>query len=116
MRIHRMQVSFGKLQGEVLELRDGLNILQAPNEAGKSTWCAFLLEMFYGIDTSERNRTGFIADKNRYAPWNGAPDGGIFHGSVSGKCLGRGCGRSALSERGGAGGPGGSRQDPGAGG
>ncbi len=76
MRIHRMQASFGKLQGEVLELRDGLNILQAPNEAGKSTWCAFLLAMFYGIDTRERNRTGFIADKNRYAPWNGAPMGG----------------------------------------
>ena len=38
-----MTATFGKLQGQTLELRDGLNILEAPNETGKSTWCAFLL-------------------------------------------------------------------------
>lgn len=70
--IHRMTASFGKLQGETLELKDGLNILQAPNETGKSTWCAFLLSMFYGINSRERDRAGFIADKNRYAPWTGS--------------------------------------------
>lgn len=67
-----MTASFGKLQGETLELKDGLNILQAPNETGKSTWCAFLLSMFYGINSRERDRAGFIADKNRYAPWTGS--------------------------------------------
>ncbi|HJB30606.1 MAG TPA: AAA family ATPase [Candidatus Oscillibacter excrementavium] len=72
MRIHRMTATFGKLQGRTLELRDGLNILQAPNETGKSTWCAFLLSILYGINSRERDRTGFIADKNRYAPWSGA--------------------------------------------
>lgn len=70
--IHRMTASFGKLQGETLKLKDGLNILQAPNETGKSTWCAFLLSMFYGINSRERDRVGFIADKNRYAPWTGS--------------------------------------------
>ena len=69
--IHRMTASFGKLQGQTLELKDGLNILQAPNETGKSTWCAFLLAMLYGINSRERDRAGFIADKNRYAPWAG---------------------------------------------
>ena len=67
-----MTATFGKLQGRTLEQRDGLNILQAPNETGKSTWCAFLLSILYGINSRERDRAGFIADKNRYAPWSGA--------------------------------------------
>lgn len=64
-----MTATFGKLQEQTLELQDGLNILQAPNETGKSTWCAFLLSMLYGVNTKER---GLLADKNRYAPWSGA--------------------------------------------
>jgi DNA repair exonuclease SbcCD ATPase subunit len=69
--IHRMTATFGKLQGRTLELNEGLNILQAPNETGKSTWCAFLLSMLYGINSRERERAGFIPDKIRYAPWSG---------------------------------------------
>ena len=72
LRIHRMTATFGRLQARTLELRDGLNILQAPNESGKSTWCAFLLSILYGVNSRERDRTGFIADKNRFAPWSGA--------------------------------------------
>ena len=67
-----MSATFGKLNQEALVLSDGLNILQAPNETGKSTWCAFLLSMLYGINSRERDRAGFIADKNRYTPWSGA--------------------------------------------
>lgn len=67
-----MTATFGKLQGNTLELSPGLNIIEAPNETGKSTWCAFLLSMLYGINSRERDRAGFIADKNRYAPWNGS--------------------------------------------
>ena len=69
--IRRMAASFGKLQNHTLELTDGLNIIQAPNETGKSTWCAFLAAMFYGINSRERDKAGFIAEKNRYAPWAG---------------------------------------------
>ena len=72
MLIHRMTATFGQLQGRTLELRKGLNILQSPNESGKSTWCAFLASMLYGVNSRERDRAGFIADKNRYAPWSGA--------------------------------------------
>lgn len=71
MLIHRMTATFGKLQGHTLELKNGLNIIQAPNETGKSTWSAFLLAMLYGINSRERDRAGAIADKNRYAPWSG---------------------------------------------
>ena len=67
-----MTATFGRLHARTLELRDGLNILQAPNETGKSTWCAFLLSILYGINSRERDRAGFIADKNRFAPWSGA--------------------------------------------
>jgi uncharacterized protein YhaN len=66
-----MAANFGRLEKSVLELREGLNILKAPNESGKSTWCAFLSAMFYGINSRERDRTDFLSDKNRYAPWNG---------------------------------------------
>lgn len=69
--IRRMAASFGKLQNHTLELKEGLNIIQAPNETGKSTWCAFLAAMFYGINSRERDKAGFIAEKNRYAPWAG---------------------------------------------
>ena len=73
MKIKTMTATFGKLQGERLNLEPGLNVITAPNEGGKSTWCAFLKAMFYGIDTRDRDRKGHLADKNRYQPWSGAP-------------------------------------------
>lgn len=69
--IHKMSATFGKLQNQSLELRDGLNIIEAPNETGKSTWCAFLAAMLFGVNSRERDKAGFIADKNRFAPWAG---------------------------------------------
>ena len=77
MLIQRMSAVFGRLRNETLPLQDGLNIIEAPNETGKSTWCAFLTAMLYGINSRERDKAGFIADKNRYAPWDG--------GSMSGR-------------------------------
>ena len=85
MLIHRMSANFGKLQGETLELKEGLNILQAPNETGKSTWCAFLVAMLYGINSRERDRAGFIAEKNRYAPWSGGTMLGRLDCNVDGE-------------------------------
>ena len=61
---------FGRLDRSRLDLSPGLNLLYAPNESGKSTWGAFIRTMLYGLSTRER---GPMADKNRYAPWNGAP-------------------------------------------
>ena len=71
-----MTATFGKLQGRSLELGDGLNLICAPNEGGKSTWCAFWQAMLYGFDTRERDRKGHLAEKNRYQPWSGAPMAG----------------------------------------
>ena len=73
MTINKLTASFGKLENETLEFHDGLNVIHAPNESGKSTWCAFIRAMLYGIDSGERARGGFLPDKQRYAPWSGAP-------------------------------------------
>ncbi len=73
MVIRKLTASFGKLENESLSFRDGLNVIYAPNESGKSTWCAFIQAMLYGIDSSERVRSGYLPDKLRYAPWSGAP-------------------------------------------
>ena len=35
MKIKSMTASFGRLDGEKLELKDGGNIIEAPNESGK---------------------------------------------------------------------------------
>ena len=78
MKIKTMTATFGKLQKQTLELKDGLNIIEAPNESGKSTWCAFLRAMLYGIDTKARDKKGVIAEKNLYQPW----DGGAMEGAV----------------------------------
>ena len=78
MRIVSMTATFGKLDGETLDLRSGLNILSAPNEWGKSTWCAFLTAMLYGIDTRERTRGDILADKEKYLPWSGKPMSGTL--------------------------------------
>lgn len=76
MRILSMTATFGKLDHQTLTLKPGLNIIQAPNEWGKSTWCAFLAAMLYGIDTSQRTTQTALADKEHYAPWSGLPMSG----------------------------------------
>ncbi len=76
MRIYSMTATFGKLEHETLTLKSGVNIIEAPNEWGKSTWCAFLVNMLYGLDTRARTTKTELADKERYAPWSGAPMSG----------------------------------------
>ena len=73
MKIYSMTATFGKLERQTLTLQPGLNIIEAPNEWGKSTWSAFIVAMLYGIDTKARTTQSALADKERYAPWSGAP-------------------------------------------
>lgn len=76
MILYSMTATFGKLSHQTLTLEPGLNIIEAPNEWGKSTWCAFLTAMLYGVDTSARSTKTALADKERYAPWSGEPMSG----------------------------------------
>lgn len=69
MQIKQLAATFGRLENETLSLLPGLNVIEAPNEGGKSTWTAFLRVMLYGLNTRDRSPN---ADKRRYMPWSGS--------------------------------------------
>lgn len=76
MKIYSMTATFGKLDHETLTLKPGLNVIHAPNEWGKSTWCAFLVAMLYGLETRTHSTKTVLSDKEHYTPWSGAPISG----------------------------------------
>ena len=82
MEIKRLTATFGRLENETLRLEPGLNIIEAPNEGGKSTWTAFLRVMLYGLNTRDRSPN---ADKRRYLPWSGSAMQGALEAET---CLG----------------------------
>ena len=50
MNIKEIRIdNFGKLSGVQIELRQGINLVYAPNEGGKSTLHAFIRGMFFGM-------------------------------------------------------------------
>ena len=79
MEIKRLAATFGKLEQEQLELSPGLNLIEAPNESGKSTWTAFLRVMLYGLNTRDRSPN---ADKRRYLPWSGSAMEGVLEAAT----------------------------------
>ena len=78
MKLLKLTATFGCLENETLEFGPGMTVIGAPNGSGKSTWCAFLRTMLYGLDTRQRDRKDAPADKNRYRPWSGAPMEGLL--------------------------------------
>ncbi|MBQ2997095.1 MAG: hypothetical protein IJO88_06285 [Oscillospiraceae bacterium] len=86
MVIRKMTATFGCLDGAVLELRDGVNMLRLPNEGGKSTWAAFLCAMFYGLDPTRAGK-GRLSGKERYLPWNGKPMEGTLELELQGRTI-----------------------------
>lgn len=87
MIIKRLSASFGGLQNARLNLESGLNIIDAPNERGKSTWCAFIRAMLYGINTAEREKEGFLPEKTKYKPWSGAAMEGAMEVEAGGRII-----------------------------
>ena len=85
MKIYSMTATFGKLEHQTISFEEGLNVIHAPNEWGKSTWCAFMVAMLYGIATSKRTTTTTLADKERYAPWSGQPMSGVMNLNWNGR-------------------------------
>jgi len=50
MRLLRVEIeAFGKLQDQLLLFGEGLNLIEGPNESGKSTLLAFIRFMLYGF-------------------------------------------------------------------
>ena len=84
MKLTRLTATFGVLNNQTLTLSSGLHLIYAPNESGKTTWCAFLRSMLYGLPTRDRRPA---ADKNRYAPWSGAAMEGAIDLTANGEAL-----------------------------
>ena len=80
-----MTATFGRLDRARLEPGPGLTLIHGPNEGGKSTWAAFWRAMLYGISTRDQNKKGYLADKNRYQPWSGAPMEGEIQLELEGR-------------------------------
>ena len=64
--------AFGKFKGKEIDLRQGINIIFAENEGGKSTSHAFIDGIFYGFskDSLKAKRTDELYEK--YKPWQGS--------------------------------------------
>ena len=82
MKLRSLFATFGRLKNEKLELSPTLNVIEAANESGKTTWMAFLRVMLYGLSTRDRSP---LADKHRYLPW----DGSAMQGSLELEHAGR---------------------------
>ena len=87
MILHKLHADFGKLKDATLTLEPGLNVLELPNEAGKTTWSDFLLAMFYGVDTAERRSKNVLPVKEKYRPWDGTPMRGSIELTTNGRRL-----------------------------
>ena len=73
MKLLRLTATFGCLAGDTLTFGPGLTLVGAPNGGGKSTWCAFLRTMLYGLDTRQRDRKGPLPTRTATAPGTARP-------------------------------------------
>lgn len=78
MKIEKLELkNFGKFRDASVELKDGLNVLYAPNETGKSTLAGFIRYMLYGFPKNERSSaTNPITTAQRFKPWHGGETAG----------------------------------------
>ena len=71
MKILSIQGHFGNLCGTRIEFGEGFTGRVLPNGWGKTTLCAFLRVMLYGLSTARRDTQTALSDKTRYAPRDG---------------------------------------------
>jgi hypothetical protein len=79
-------ISFGRFQNQTFELECGINLIEAPNEAGKSTLAAFLSGMLYGFFQRGSKRRIYTGAYERYLPWDNP---GRYAGTMAVDCEGR---------------------------
>ncbi len=82
MKLLRLTATFGCLDHATLEFGPGLTLIEAPNGGGKSTWCAFLRTMLYGLDTRQRDKKGPPPTKTATAPGTAPPWRGCWSAST----------------------------------
>lgn len=86
MILQRIEIEqFGGLRNFSLSLAPGLQYIYGENEAGKSTVCAFLSAMFYGMPGKVRGG-GLKGDSRRlYMPWGEKYMAGTLHFRAKGQ-------------------------------
>lgn len=78
MKINDIKINaFGKLINKKLAFNDGINLIIAKNESGKSTLVAFIQSMLFGISRTKNGKA--ISDFDKYKPWNSTE----FSGKIS---------------------------------
>lgn len=83
--IEKIEITaFGKLKNTVVKANEGLNILSAPNESGKTTLASFIRFVFYGF-VNGRAQTLSENDKKLYLPWGGEAIEGSITLTADGK-------------------------------
>ena len=71
MKIFSIQGHFGNLNGQKIDFTDRLCCRVLPNGWGKSTLCAFIRVMLYGLNTARRDTAAALSDKTKYYPQDG---------------------------------------------
>ena len=74
---------FGKLAGVEMAFSPSFNLIEGPNESGKTTLAAFLFYMLYGFD--DKVTEGGLSDRILRAPWDGEEISGTMTLSSDGK-------------------------------
>lgn len=71
LEITRLElVGFGKFRERTIDLTSGLNLIEGPNEAGKSTIQSFITGMFYGFFQPGTKRRSYTPHRDKYLPWD----------------------------------------------
>ena len=82
MKINKLYINnFGKLSDYSLDLSENLTVINEDNGFGKSTLCAFIKAMFYGLSSS-RSKDLNENERAKFLPWQG----GAFGGSLEFSC------------------------------
>ena len=71
LEITRLElVGFGQFRERTIDLTSGLNLIEGPNEAGKSTIQSFITGMFYGFFQPGTKRRSYTPHRDKYRPWD----------------------------------------------
>ncbi|MBS6546577.1 MAG: hypothetical protein KH319_04265 [Butyricicoccus pullicaecorum] len=76
MKILSIQGHFGNMNGQKIDFSDRLCCRVLPNGWGKTTLCAFIRVMLYGLNTARRDTASALSDKTKYYPQDGKPMSG----------------------------------------
>lgn len=64
-------VSFGVLRDLTMDLSETVNVIEGPNESGKSTIAAFIKYMLFGFETDpEKESAKALGDRQKYINWS----------------------------------------------